>query len=516
MTERSTTPADLEQRELAVSAAEHALAGRVEAAALREAALAAQEVVLNARVDERLTSEALLREANERLVVAAVNAQSLTEVAEQATAQMSFMAEHDFLTGLPSRSVLTDRLAQAIGLAIRHRHRVTLMYVDLDHFKHINDSLGHAVGDQLLQSVAQRLLACVRVTDTVSRQGGDEFVVLLSEVKTAQDAASTAEKLIRAMAEPHLIGGNRFHVTLSIGIAVFPDDGPDAQALLMSADTAMYVAKREGRNTWRAFTADMNVQAVARQSVEQALHRALERDEFVLHYQPKFNLRTGDITGAEALVRMTTEQGLIPPLQFVQTAEDCGLILPLGKGVMREACRQMVAWRSKGAAIAQIAVNVSALEFHGKDFMSNVHDILTETGLDPRRLELELTESGLIQDSATTTQTLQSLKALGVHIAVDDFGTGYSSLSYLRRFPIDTLKIDQSFVQEIDGDAGNGIVSAVIAMGVSLNHRVVAEGIETIPQLAFLQQHACEEGQGYLFSPPVTAEVLGKMLPRAA
>ncbi|MDP3232366.1 MAG: EAL domain-containing protein [Myxococcales bacterium] len=515
MTERSKTP-ELAQREAELSAAEQALARRAEAAALREASLARQEAMLSARVDERLKSEALLREANERLVVAAVNAQSLTEVAEQARAQMSFMAEHDFLTGLPSRALLNDRLSQALGLAARHRHRVAVMYVDLDHFKHINDSLGHAVGDQLLQSVAQRLLACVRVTDTVSRQGGDEFVVLLSEVKTAHDAAATAEKLLRAMAEPHLIAGNRFHVTLSIGISVFPDDGPDAQSLLMCADTALYAAKREGRNTWRAFTADMNVQAVARQSVEQALHRALERDEFVLHYQPKFNLRTGDITGAEALVRMTTEQGLIPPLQFVQTAEDCGLILPLGKWVMREACRQMVAWRSKGAAIEQIGVNVSALEFHGKDFMSNVRGILTETGLDPRRLELELTESGLIQDTATTTQTLQSLKALGVHIAVDDFGTGYSSLSYLRRFPIDTLKIDQSFVQEIDGDAGNAIVSAVIAMGVSLNHRVVAEGIETIPQLAFLRAHACEEGQGYLFSPPVTAEVLGKMLPRAA
>ena len=458
-------------------------------------------------------TEAQLREANERLVVATVSAETMTEAAEQATAQMSYMAEHDFLTGLPNRSLLTDRLAQAIALAQRHGKKVALMFLDLDHFKHINDSLGHAVGDQLLQSVAKRLQECVRHSDTVCRQGGDEFVVLLAEVEAVQDAALTAEKLIEAMAAPHLIGGHRLHVTLSIGISLYPDDGKDVEALVRNADTAMYHAKKSGRNNYQAFTPDMNARAVARQSVEEALRHALEQREFVLHYQPKVNLETGAITGAEALVRLQrSDHPLVYPTQFVSIAEDCGLILPIGKWVLREACRQTAAWLQAGLDIGQIAVNVSAVEFHGKDFLAGVRAILNDTGLDPRYLEFELTESGLMQDTEPTTAILHALKDLGVQIAVDDFGTGYSSLSYLRRFPIDTLKIDQSFVQDIDGDAGEAIVSAVIAMGMSLKQRVVAEGIETRQQLAFLQSHHCAEGQGFYFSRPVVAEEFATLL----
>jgi diguanylate cyclase (GGDEF)-like protein len=498
--------AALARREAAVLVDEQAILRRREAADQRDEAARAK-AALGARTAVRL------REANERLVVATVSAQTMTEAAEQATAQISYMAEHDFLTGLPNRSLLTDRLAQSIALAKRRGKRVALMYLDLDHFKHINDSLGHAVGDQLLQSAAKRLQACVRDSDTVSRQGGDEFVVLLTEVEAVRDAALAAEKLIAAMAAPHLIGGHRLDVTLSIGISLYPDDGKNVETVLRNADTAMYHAKRSGRNNYQAFTPDMNAHALARRSVEEALHRALEQRGLVLHYQPKVKLETGAFTGAEALLRLQEADGsLVFPAQFVRIAEDCGLIVPIGRWVLREACRQAVAWLQSGLEMGQIAVNVSAVEFLSKDFLASVRAILNDTGLDPRHLELELTESGLMQDTEMMTAILHALKDLGVQIAVDDFGTGYSSLSYLRRFPIDTLKIDQSFVHDIDGDAGGSIVSAVIAMGKGLKQRVVAEGIETREQLAFLQSHLCAEGQGFYFSRPVPAEEFATLL----
>lgn len=486
---------------------------REEVAMLRETALHAQEEAASAKAVLNAQTDAQLREANEHLVVATVHAQTMTETAEQATAQMSHMAEHDFLTDLPNRALLTDRLTQSIALAQRHGTKVALMYLDLDHFKHINDSLGHAVGDQLLQSVAKRLQACVRLSDTVSRQGGDEFVVLLAEVKEVKDAVFTAEKLMAAMSEPHLIDGHQFHVTLSIGISLYPDDGKDVEDVVRNADTAMYQAKKSGRNKYLVFTPDMNVRAVVRQSVEQALHRALEQHEFVLHYQPKVNLETGAITGAEALLRwQQPDHQLVSPAQFVSIAEDCGLILPIGKWALREACRQAKAWLQADLDFGKIAVNVSTTEFHGKDFLADIRIILNDTGLDPYLLEVELTESGLMQDTQQTTAILHALKDLGVQIAIDDFGTGYSSLSYLRRFPIDTLKIDQSFVHDIDGAAGETIVGAIIAMGMNLKHRVIAEGIETQQQLAFLKSHHCAEGQGYFFSPPVTAEKFAMLL----
>jgi diguanylate cyclase (GGDEF)-like protein len=498
--------AALARREAAVLVDEQAILRRREAADRRDEAARAK-AALGARTAVRL------RRANERLVVATVSAQTMTEAAEQATAQISHMAEHDFLTGLPNRSLLTDRLAQSIALAKRRGKRVALMYLDLDHFKHINDSLGHAVGDQLLQSAAKRLQACVRDSDTVSRQGGDEFVVLLTEIEAARDAALAAEKLIAAMAAPHLIGGQRLHVTLSIGISLYPDDGKNVETVLRNADTAMYHAKRSGRNNYQAFTPDMNAHALARRSVEEALHRALEQRGLVLHYQPKVKLETGAFTGAEALLRLQqADRSLVFPAQFMRIAEDCGLIVPIGRWVLREACRQAVAWLQSGLEMGQIAVNVSAVEFLSKDFLASVRAILNDTGLDPRHLELELTESGLMRDTEMMTAILRALKDLGVQIAVDDFGTGYSSLSYLRRFPIDTLKIDQSFVHDIDGDADASIVSAVIAMGKSLKQRVVAEGIETREQLAFLQSHRCAEGQGYYFSRPVPAEEFATLL----
>lgn len=459
---------------------------------------------------------AQLREANENLVIATLRSQKMAEAAEQATAQMSYMAAHDFLTGLPNRSLLSDRLAQSIELARRHGNKVALMFLDLDHFKHINDSLGHAVGDLLLESVAKRLQTCVRHSDTVCRYGGDEFLVLLSEIEEVHGATLTAEKLIDAMAKPIFVDGHRLFATFSIGISLFPDDGKDAEELVRNADTAMYQAKRNGRNSYKVFTPEMNARAVERQSVEIALRNAIEQNEFILHYQSKVNLDTGAITGVEALLRMQGKDlRLICPAKFVGVAEDCGLILPIGKWVLREACQQAQAWLVAGLDIGQIAVNVSPREFHSKDYLLGVRKILDDTGLDPCFLELELTESGLMYDIEQTTSILHMLKDLGVQIAVDDFGTGYSSLSYLRRFPIDTLKIDQSFVQDISGTvgyAGDAIVSAIISMGTSLKQRVVAEGIETQQQLTFLQSQNCAEGQGFFFSQPVNAGEFATLL----
>jgi diguanylate cyclase (GGDEF)-like protein len=514
----------LAEREAAVVAAEQAILSRTEIADRRQEAADRREEVADRRQEAARAKAALgartgaqLREANERLVVATVSAQTMAEAAEKATAQMSYMAEHDFLTGLPNRSLLTGRLAQSLALAHRHGKRVALMYLDVDHFKHVNDSLGHAIGDQLLQSAAKRLQACVRNSDTVSRQGGDEFVVLLAEVEGVNDAALAAEKLIAAMAAPHLIGGHQLHVTLSIGISIYPDDGKNVETMIRNADTAMYHAKNSGRNNYKAFTPDMNAHEVARRSIEEALHRALEQHGLMLHYQPKVKLETGAITGVEALLRLQQhDRSLVFPAQFVRIAEDCGLIVPIGKWVLREACRQTAAWLQAGLDMGQIAVNVSAVEFQHKDFLAGIRAILHDTGLDPRHLELEMTESGLMQDTEMTMAILHALKDLGVQIAVDDFGTGYSSLSYLRRFPIDTLKIDQSFVQDIQGDAGEAIVSAVIAMGMSLKQRVVAEGIETREQLEFLKSHHCAEGQGFYFSPPVAAEEFATLLATGA
>jgi diguanylate cyclase (GGDEF)-like protein len=453
-----------------------------------------------------------LREANQNLVIASIQAQTMVEVAEQAKSQMSHMAKHDTLTNLPNRLLLNDRLMQSMSFAKRYGHQVALIFLDLDHFKNINDSLGHAIGDLLLQSVAKRLQSCVRLSDTVSRYGGDEFVVLLSEVADGQDAITIAEKLKVAMIPPHHINGHMLHVTMSIGISLYPESSKSFETLVRDADTAMYQAKKRGRNRYLLFTSDMNLRAVARQSIEQALHQAVQHKEFLLHYQPKVNLETGHITGAEALLRWQRfENRLIYPVEFVNVAEDCGIILPIGNWVLHEACRQTQAWVKAGVELKQIAVNVSATEFHNKDFISGIQDVLHDTKLDPRYLQLELTESGLMQD-IETTEILHTLKDMGVQIAVDDFGTGYSSLSYLRNFPIDTLKIDQSFVRDIVDGTGETIVSAIIAMGVSLKHCVVAEGIETQQQLDFLKTSKCMEGQGYYFSKALPSDEFATLL----
>ncbi len=445
------------------------------------------------------------------LVTAAIRDITVRRTAE---AEIIHSAEHDFLTGLPNRMLLNDRVGQAIRLAKRHRKRVAVLFLDLDGFKHINDSLGHSMGDKLLQSIAKRLENCVRASDTVSRQGGDEFVILLTDEEHSQDVAMTARRMLRAVAEAHSIGQHDLHITSSVGVSVYPDDGTDAETLIKNADTAMYQAKENARSSFQFFKPAMNERAVERQALEESLRRALERQEFAVHYQPKIDLKTGLISGAEALLRWThPTRGAISPAQFIPVAEDSGLILPIGKWVLGQACQQARTWIDAGLPLGTMAVNVSAMQLREEHFLEGIFTILRETGLPPESLELELTESVLMKHADSTASMLMALRARGIKIAVDDFGTGYSSLSYLKKFPMDSLKIDQSFVQQITTVSGETvIVAAVIAMGRSLKLRVVAEGVETAAQLAFLQTHQCDEAQGYYFSKPVPPQEFAQLL----
>jgi diguanylate cyclase (GGDEF)-like protein/PAS domain S-box-containing protein len=432
--------------------------------------------------------------------------------------RMSYLAQHDGLTDLPNRILLNDRLAQAMSLAQRLQKKLALLFLDLDHFKHINDSLGHAIGDRLLQSVAKRLLDCVRSSDTVSRQGGDEFVILLSQVMHAEDAGISAEKILAALNQPHHIDEHAIFATASIGIVTYPDDAADAETLLKNADFAMYQAKDYGRNNYQFFKSDLNVTALERQAVEHGLRHAVERGELVLHYQPQINLATGAIAGVEALLRWRHPlRGLLHPASFISVAEESGWIVPIGRWALREGCRQAVAWQDAGLPPMRIAVNISAVELRAKDFVDGVRAVLQDTRLNPRYLELELTETFLMHDSTSTAAVLEALKGMGVQLALDDFGTGYSSLSYMKRFPIDTLKIDQSFVRNLATDADDAsIVSAVIHMGSSLHMLVVAEGVETSEQAELLRAQDCPEAQGFYFSHPVAPRNIAQMLARSA
>jgi diguanylate cyclase (GGDEF)-like protein len=430
------------------------------------------------------------------------------------TLEMTHSFEHDFLTGLPNRVLLNDRIGQAIALAPRHEKQVAVLFLDLDGFKHINDSLGHPIGDRLLQSIAKRLVGCVRNSDTVSRQGGDEFVVLLTEAEQWEDAAIVAARMLIAVSETHFIDSHDLHITTSIGVSVFPDDGEDAETLIKNADTAMYQAKENGRQSYQFFKPAMNVRAVERQSIGESLRRAVERREFVLNYQPKINLKTGAITGAEALIRWNhPTRGIVSPAQFIPIAEESGLIRPIGDWVLREACQQARSWVDAGLPPTSMAVNVSATELRDETYVQRLYATLSRTGIDPRSLELELTESVLMKHAHSAAIILQALRRSGVQVALDDFGTGYSSLSYLRDFPIDSLKIDQSFVSEVTSAGDDtSIVTAVISMARSLDLRVVAEGVETLEQLQFLQAQECDEGQGYYFSRPVPADEFAELL----
>ncbi len=438
-----------------------------------------------------------------------------SDISERVAAQERIrqLAYFDSLTNLPNRRLLQDRAEQALASAEREKKQIALLFVDLDHFKTINDSLGHSAGDALLSEVARRLQSCVRRMDTVARLGGDEFVVLLTDV-TIEGATEVARKLIYRVARPYQIENHELRVTPSLGISVFPQDGRDFESLLKHSDTAMYRAKESGRNAYQFFASEMNVAALERLTLENSLRQGIERGEFVLHYQPQIDLASGRIVGAEALVRWRHPQlGLVPPGKFIPVAEVSGLIVMIGEWVLGEACRQNCAWQQAGLPAISIAVNISAVQFRSGRIEDNVAAVLADTGLAPELLELELTEGIVMVGANATVETLQRISDMGVKLAIDDFGTGYSSLSYLKRFPIDRLKIDQSFVRDIVTDTDDwAISSAIISMGHSLRLKVIAEGVEHVEQLEMLRRQGCDEVQGYYFSVPLPADDFAVLL----
>lgn len=421
-------------------------------------------------------------------------------------------AFHDALTGLPNRLLLNDRLTLEIAHAKRNKQMLAVLFLDLDRFKLVNDTLGHGVGDQLLTIIARRLTGCVREDDTVARLGGDEFALLLPEIAQVENAVKVARKILQAIKEPVHMDIHELYITASIGIALYPNDGGDAETLLKNADTAMYRAKEKGKNNYQLYTPAMNAKAFERLALENGLRRALERKEFVVYYQPKVDISTGKVIGMEALVRwQAPNRGLVPPGEFIPLAEDTGLIVPIGEWVLKTACAQNKAWQNAGYPPLRVAVNLSARQFQLQNLVEMVSRVLAETGLDPSWLELEITESVAMQNAEYTVKMLYELKEMGIQLAIDDFGTGYSSLSYLKRFPINKLKIDKSFVNEINTDEDNkAIASTVIVLGKSLKLGVVAEGVETEEQYDFLKKHQCNEMQGYLFGKPVPPKSLKK------
>jgi diguanylate cyclase (GGDEF)-like protein len=433
-----------------------------------------------------------------------------------AEARISYLATRDPLTELPNRVLFNDRLEQGIVAARRTGQSLALLFVDLDRFKNINDSLGHQVGDLLLKEVASRMQTCIRKGDTLSRLGGDEFVVTLEGLQQAEDAAQVAGKIIKALARPCEVAGHTLNTSCSIGISIFPLDAEDDRALMKNADTAMYHAKEKGRNNYQFFSPEMNVRAVERHTLETALRVALERQEFTLYYQPLVSMRSGRIVGMEALLRwLHPDRGVLSPVTFMAVAEESGLIEPIGQWVLRTACQRAKAWLDNGYPPLKVAVNISARELiHPREFARGVSRVLSSTGLDPRYLELEMTESLLVQNAEENIAVLRKLGQEGVHIAVDDFGTGYSSLAYLRQLPIHSLKIDRSFVRNIEHERSDvAIVQAIVAMAHSLGLQVTAEGVETRAQLDAMARLGCDEYQGYLFSRPLpAAEIAARFL----
>lgn len=426
------------------------------------------------------------------------------------------LAYYDPLTDLPNRRLFKDRLTVALAQARRNKQMVAVMLLDLDRFKLVNDTAGHAEGDQLLQSVATQLKQLMREGDIVAHVGGDEFTLLSVGITRLEDALDIAERVLERLRQPRALTGHEFHVTTSIGISIFPTDGDDAETLLRNADIAMYRAKEEGRNNYQLYTAAMNAKIAARLTLENELRHGLERQEFAVHYQPQVNIRTGQVVGVEALVRWQhPDRGLVLPVQFIPVAEETGLIVPLGEWVLRTACAQNKAWQEAGFPPLRVAVNLSARQFQQRNLAQRVAQVLKETGLDPHRLQLEITEGLAIQDVDFTIKMLRDLKEMGVQIAIDDFGTGHSALSYLKRFPLNVVKIDRSFVRDLTIDPNDAeIATTIIAMAHNLQLEVIAEGVETEAQLAFLKERQCDEFQGYLFAKPAPAETLERILTR--
>jgi diguanylate cyclase (GGDEF)-like protein/PAS domain S-box-containing protein len=428
--------------------------------------------------------------------------------------QLEHHAGHDLLTGLSNRNLLIDRLEQSIVYAERSRRLLAILLLDLDRFKVINESLGHGKGDELLRMVASRLSGCVRPGDTVARLGGDEFVIALAEVAEVDDVGLVGKKIQEALIRPFHLAERELFMTASIGISFYPRDGGDGETLIRNADVAMYRAKAEGGNLFRFFAPDMNLRVMETLEMEADLRRALEKKEFLLHYQPKVDLASGRISGCEALVRWRHPvKGLVPPGAFIPLAEETGLIVPLGDWVLREACRQSTEWRKSGFPVVAVATNLSARQFRQTDLVEKVQGIIRDTGMDPEMLTLELTESMIMHDPAGAAETMRRLKALGVGLSLDDFGTGYSSLNYLRRFPVDCLKIDRSFITDVTTDAGAAAVAtSVVAIAHSLKLTAIAEGVETKEQLAFVRESRCDGLQGYYFSKPLPADEFVRLL----
>ena len=459
-----------------------------------------------------LSISAVRNQAGEPLKYVAI----FSDLSERKAAEerIDFLARHDILTRLPNRFLLRDRAEQAFAHAERAHNKVALLLLDLDHFKHINDSLGHPVGDTLLQTVADRLRLTTRDTDTVSRQGGDEFLVLLTDIHDSDDIASIVEKMMRTLGKPCSVAGQDMTISCSVGIAVYPEDGIDFDILAKNADAAMYHAKESGRNTFRYYSQQMNEDAVARLDIQNRLHRALDRNEFILHYQPLIDLANNSIVGAEALVRWNCpELGMQPPGLFIPVAEDTGLIVQLGEWVLNEACRQARAWHDAGHGHLIMAINLSPIQFTRGDLVATIRNALAASGVNPAHIELEITESVLMKDTEHVLATVRQLHGMGLRLAIDDFGTGYSSLAYLRRFAVEKLKIDQSFIRDLptDPDAG-AIVRAVIQMAKSLKIAVLAEGVETADIAHDLDLLGCDYAQGYYFGRPMPAEAFAKLL----
>jgi len=449
----------------------------------------------------------LLRDVDGQVMGGVESFEDITE-RKKAEEMLNSMAYYDSLTGLSNRILFNDRLGLALAQARRTKEMLAVLYIDLDNFKAINDTLGHAVGDRLLQLVGRRLKDCLRDGDTIARLGGDEFVVLLPQIRCAEDATVVATKLLESFGLPFDLDNNELFITTSIGISLYPYDGDDTETMLKNADTALYRAKEHGKNNYQLYTSAMNAKAFERLALENSMRRALDREEFVVYYQPQVNLTTGQIVGMEALLRWQhPDLGLVYPSEFIGLAEETGLIISIGDFALRTACKQNKAWQDAGHPPIRMAVNLSAKQFYQQNLDDTIAQALDDTNLHPKFLELEITESVVMKDTTSVSASLYKLKDMGIQVTIDDFGTGYSSLSYLKRFPIDGLKIDRVFIRNLTTDPNDAaIAKAIIAMAKSLNLRVVAEGVETTDQLEFLRSLKCDEIQGYLISRPVPAD----------
>ena len=432
----------------------------------------------------------------------------------QAEELIQYYTYHDILTGLPNRVMLRELLNLALIQAFTNKQKLAVMFLDLDRFKIVNDAFGHSIGDQLIKNAANRLKKCLRASDTVARLGGDEFMILLPGIKRVEDTSRIAQKIITAFQEPWVLAGYEFNITPSMGIAVYPNDGEDADTLMKNADATMYRAKEKGKNNYQYYTRSINEKVLKLVTLEKSLRQALDRGEFTVHYQPQIEINSGAMIGVEALVRLEASKSkLVGPAEFIPLAEDTGLIVPIGNLVLRQACAQNKAWQDAGYLHLRITVNLSARQFHQEDLVEKIKDILGETGLEPRWLELEITETVAMRDVEFTIKILQELTAMGIRFSIDDFGIGYSSFKYIKDFPISTIKIDRSFINDITTSLKDeAITAAIIALSNSLRIRAIAEGVETVEQARLLQQLGCTHAQGYLFCRPVAARELEKLL----